>query len=142
MKYKVLVVLALMVVAVLLTAAESGKTIQLDLDGFKEKVFDYQVNEEWKFKGDMPVIIDFYADWCGPCKQVAPILAELAEEYDGKIIIYKVDTDVQKELAGMFGISSIPSILFIPMEGKPQMTAGALPKVELVKKINDVLKVD
>ncbi|OPX25977.1 MAG: thioredoxin [Candidatus Cloacimonas sp. 4484_143] len=116
--------------------------MQLKLDGFKENVFDYENNQQWSYKGDLPAIIDFYADWCGPCKQVAPIMKDLAEEYEGKIVIYKVDTDVERQLAGMFGIRSIPSILFIPMEGQPQMSAGALPKSEFVRMINEVLKVD
>ncbi|RLC49371.1 MAG: thioredoxin [Candidatus Cloacimonadota bacterium] len=142
MKNKVILVLSLLVLAVVLNAAESGKPIQLKLDGFKENVFDYENNQQWSYKGDLPAIIDFYADWCGPCKQVAPIMKDLAEEYEGKIVIYKVDTDVERQLAGMFGIRSIPSILFIPMEGQPQMSAGALPKSEFVRMINEVLKVD
>jgi thioredoxin len=142
MKNKVLLVLTLMALAVMLNAGESGKPIQLKLDGFKENVFDFENNEQWSYIGELPAIIDFYADWCGPCKQVAPIMKDLAKEYDGKVIIYKVDTDVEQQLAGMFGISSIPSILFIPMEGKPEMSTGALPKSEFVKKINEVLKVE
>ena len=113
----------------------------LTLETFKEKIFDYENNEKWNYKGEVPAIIDFYADWCGPCKQVAPIMEELANEYDGKVLIYKVDTDAQHQLAGMFGIRSIPSILFIPKDGQPQMTTGALPKASFVKIIEDVLKV-
>lgn len=111
----------------------------LTLDTFKEKIFDWEASKEWKFKGDLPCIIDFYADWCGPCKMVAPVLEELAEDYDGKINIYKVDTEDQRELAGLFGISSIPSILFCPKDGQPQMAAGALPKASFESAINDVL---
>lgn len=114
-------------------------TIQLTNDTFKEKVFNYEVNKEWKYEGDKPCIIDFYADWCGPCKKVAPVLEELAKEYDGKIIIYKVDTEKQKELAGAFGIRSIPSLLFIPVTGQPQMSQGALPKEQFEKIINEFL---
>src|SRR5690606_24505132 len=96
-------------------------------------------NKEWKYEGDLPCIIDFYADWCGPCKMVAPILEQLATEYEGKIKIYKVDTEREQELAAAFGIRSIPSILFVPKEGQPQMAVGALPKPSLVKAINELL---
>ncbi len=106
---------------------------------FKEKVFDYEKNQEWKFEGKLPCIIDFYADWCGPCKMVAPILDELSKEYDGKINIYKVDTEVEQELSQAFGIRSIPSMLFCPAEGQPQMAQGALPKPALIQAIDDVL---
>lgn len=123
-------------------AAEKKELEHLNPDTFKEKVFDYETETEWKYKGELPAIIDFYADWCGPCRKVAPIMAELAEDYKGKIVIYKVDTEVEKELAGMFGIRSIPAILFIPKEAKPQMTTGAMPKEEYVKLINEILKVE
>ncbi len=116
-----------------------AKTIHLTNDTFKEKVFNYEVNKEWKYQGDKPCIIDFYADWCGPCKRVAPVLEELAKEYDGKIIIYKVDTEKQRELAGAFGIKSIPSLLFVPASGQPEMSQGALPKEQFVKIINEFL---
>jgi len=106
---------------------------------FMEKVFDYQKNKEWKFTGELPAIIDFYADWCGPCKMVAPILEELSKEYAGKVNIYKVDTEAEQELAGVFGIRSIPSILFVPKEGRPQMAMGAMPREAFVEAINDVL---
>lgn len=106
---------------------------------FKEKVFDYEKNQEWKFEGKLPCIIDFYADWCGPCKMIAPILEELSKEYDGKINIYKVDTEVEQELSQAFGIRSIPSMLFCPAEGQPQMAQGALPKPALIQAIDDVL---
>ena len=109
---------------------------------FKEKVFNYETNKDWKFEGDLPAIIDFYADWCGPCKMVAPVLEELAKEYDGKLNIYKVDTEAERELSGAFGVQSIPSILFIPKDGQPQMSAGALPKESFVQAIADVLKVE
>jgi len=106
---------------------------------FLEKVFNYEQNQEWKFEGSLPCIIDFYADWCGPCKMVAPILDELATEYQGKINIYKINTEEEQELAGTFGIRSIPSMLFVPMNGQPQMSVGALPKDSLKKAIDDVL---
>lgn len=108
---------------------------------FIEKVFDYENSEEWQFKGDKPCIIDFYADWCAPCKMIAPILEDLAKEYDGEIVIYKINTEEQQELASAFGIRSIPSLLFCPKEGQPQMAQGALPKEQFKKAIEDVLKV-
>ena len=114
----------------------------LNEETFKQKVFNYEKNKEWKYEGDLPCMIDFYADWCQPCKMVAPILDELAEEYDGKIYIYKIDTEVERNLAGMFGIQSIPSLLFVPVDGQPQMAVGALPKETFKKAIADVLKVE
>jgi thioredoxin len=111
-------------------------TVKMTADTFKNEVFDYTVEKEWNFKGEVPAIIDFYADWCGPCKMVAPILEELSDEYREKLVIYKVDTEVERELASIFGIRSIPSILFIPVEGKPMMQAGALPK-SVLKNIID-----
>jgi len=109
---------------------------------FKEKIFDYETDKEWDFSGDLPCIIDFYADWCGPCKMVAPVLEELETEYKGKLNIYKVNTEKEQDLAADFGISSIPSILFVPKGEKPQMAAGALPKQSFVEVINDLLKVN
>ena len=109
---------------------------------FMEKVFDFESNEEWKYEGNLPCIIDFYADWCAPCRMVAPILEDLAREYDGKINVYKIDTEKEQELASMFGIRSIPSLLFVPMEGKPQMAAGALPKDAFKDAIKSVLGVN
>lgn len=106
-------------------------TIQLTADKFKEEVFDYTTGKEWKFKGNIPAIIDFYADWCGPCKMVAPVLEELSEDYKDKVVIYKVDTEVEQELSAVFQIRSIPSILFIPVNKQPMMQAGALPKSAL-----------
>jgi len=106
---------------------------------FLEKVFNYEANKDWVFEGDLPCIIDFYADWCQPCKMVAPILEELSDEYEGKINIYKVNTEIEQELAGAFGIRSIPSMLFCPKDGQPQMAVGALPKESLIQAINDVL---
>ena len=113
----------------------------LTKETFLEKVFNFENNKEWKFEGDLPCIIDFYADWCGPCKIIAPILEELSEEFKGKINIYKVDTEAQPELSAAFAIRSIPSMLFCPKEGQPQMAQGALPKQQLEGIIKDVLKV-
>ena len=116
------------------------KTIALNKAEFLRRVMDYETNShEWKYLGDKPAIVDFYADWCGPCKMVAPILEELAEEYDGKIYIYKVNTGEEEELASVFGIRSIPSLLFIQMEGQPQMAQGAMPKSTFKQAIEDIL---
>ena len=110
-------------------------TIQLTAEKFRQDVFDYTTEKDWKFKGEVPAIIDFYADWCGPCKMVAPILEELSDEYNDKLVIYKVDTEVEQELSAVFQIRSIPSMLFIPLGDKqPMMQAGALPKTSLKKK--------
>ncbi len=111
-------------------------TKKMTTKDFKDQVFDYEKSNEWNFKGDKPAIIDFYADWCGPCRAVAPVLEQLSEEFKGQIDIYKVDTDAEQELSAAFGIRSIPSILFIPTQGQPMMQAGALPKHVL----KDVIK--
>lgn len=121
------------------SASGEAKPVHLTKETFKEKVMDYENNKEWVYRGDRPAVIDFYADWCAPCKKVAPIMEDLAKEYDGKVDIYKIDTEDQKELAAIFGIKSIPSVLFIPMEGKPQMTRGALPKNNYVSIVNEFL---
>ncbi|MGB0391839.1 MAG: thioredoxin [Salibacteraceae bacterium] len=114
-------------------------TIKLTTEGFKEKFFDYTKTQEWEYNGENPAIIDFYADWCGPCKMVAPILEELSDEYAGKVDIYKCDTEVEQELSSVFGIRSIPSMLFVPVGAQPMMQAGALPKEALDEIINKEL---
>jgi thioredoxin 1 len=114
----------------------------LTKETFLNKVFNYEQNKEWKFEGDKPCIIDFYADWCGPCKMVAPVLEELAKDFEGKIDVYKVDTEAEQEVASAFGIRSIPSFLFVPANGQPQMAMGALPKDTFVKAFKDVLGVE
>ena len=112
----------------------------LTYDTFLEKVWDFESNpQEWVYKGDVPCVIDFYADWCKPCKMVAPIMDDLAKTYDGKVKIYKVDTDKEKRLAQVFQIRSIPAVLFSPKEGRPMMQAGALPKDQYIKIIEDEL---
>jgi len=113
----------------------------LTKESFLKKVFDYENNQEWNYKGEKPAIIDFYADWCGPCKMVAPIIEELSDEYEGLVDIYKIDTEAEQELAAVFGIRSIPSILFIPVDGQPQMAAGALPKTQFVQLIEEKFEV-
>jgi thioredoxin 1 len=114
---------------------------KLDKKGFIEKVFDFENEKEWKYRGALPAIVDFYADWCGPCKMVAPVLEKISAEYDGKLNVYKVDTDKEQELAGAFGIMSIPSLLFIPASGQPQMARGALDRRAFDKVIAEVLGV-
>jgi len=119
---------------------EKVKVVSLDVESFKAKVYNYDKNpEEWVFEGNEPCVIDFYADWCRPCKMVAPIMDELAEDYDGQITIYKVNTDKQKELAGLFGVRSIPAILYVPMDGKPQMSTGAMKKDDYKKIFDEFL---
>lgn len=114
-------------------------TIKLTNQKFIDDIFDYTVDKEWSYKDDIPAIIDFYADWCGPCKMIAPVLEELSETYGGKVKIYKCDTEAERELSGVFGIRSIPSILFIPVGGKPMMQVGALQKSALIDVIEKEL---
>ncbi len=122
------------------SSSVNGKVIQMDKAMFLEKVFNYETSpDKWVYNGDKPCIIDFYADWCGPCKKVAPIMSELADQYKEQIVIYKVNTDKEKELAGVFNIRSIPSILYCPVEGSPTMTMGALPKAEFEKMVKEIL---
>ena len=113
----------------------------LTKDSFIEKVFDFNNEQEWKYKGDKPALIDFYAEWCGPCKMLTPTLEAIAKDYDQSLYIYKIDTDEEQELAAAFGIQSVPSLLFIPMAGTPQMATGAVPRPTLESAIKDVLGV-
>ena len=115
---------------------------KITTEEFKDKVFDFEKNSEWKSAGDIPCIVDFYADWCGPCKMVSPILDQISTEYAGKLNVYKVNTDEEQELAGAFGIQSIPSILFVPKAGDPRMSMGALPKAQILKAMKDVMAVE
>lgn len=120
---------------------EKNDVIHLNQESFKKLVFDYENGKEWTYNGKVPAILDFYADWCGPCRQIAPILQELQKEYNGKIQVFKVDTDKEKELAAIFGIRSLPTIVFIPLNGEPQAMMGARPKAEFEKMVSEVLKV-
>jgi len=116
-------------------------TVQMTTQDFKDKVFNYETEQDWKYLGQLPAIIDFYADWCGPCKMVAPVLEELSKEYEGKLVVYKVNTDVEQELSAVFGIQSIPTLLFIDSMGEPMMQPGAYPKHILKKIIEEKLLV-
>lgn len=114
----------------------------LTKDTFKSKIFDYETNSDWVFNGEIPCIVDFYADWCGPCKMIAPLLDEISQEYNGRINIYKVNIDEQNELAYQLGINSVPSVLFVPKNDLPQMAVGAMPKTGYLNAIKDVLHVE
>jgi len=116
-----------------------NEVVHLTAQDFKDKVFNYEKGSEWKYEGNLPAIIDFYADWCQPCKMVAPVLEELALKYAGKIVVYKVDTESEQELASVFGIQSIPTLLFVPKDGQPQAAMGALPKQTFEDVIKDIL---
>ena len=114
-------------------------TEHLNKQTFGEKVFNYEKNSEWKYEGTLPALVDFWAPWCGPCRMVGPVVDELSDEYEGKVKFYKVNTDEEHELSAAFGIRSIPSLLFIPVEGDPKMAMGALPKKELKRMIDQEL---
>lgn len=120
-------------------AGKSGEVIVMNKEMFLKEIFDYQNENEWKFKGDKPVIIDLYADWCGPCRQAAPIMKSLAQEYKDKIVIYKINVDIEKELAALFNASSIPLFVFIPMDQEPQLFRGLAPKETYKKAIDEFL---
>lgn len=118
---------------------KSGEVIVMNKEMFLKDIFDYEKSKEWKYKGNKPAIIDLYADWCGPCKMVAPIMKDLAKEYDGKILIYKVNVDKERELASIFNATSIPLFVFIPMDGEPQLFRGAADKATYKKAIDSFL---
>ncbi len=127
-------------IAVAAQTSETHYAKYLTTSDFREKVVDYTTaNGQWIYKGERPCVIDFYATWCGPCKMIAPILEDLAKEYDGQVDIYKVDTDKEKELAALFGIRSIPTLLFVPQNALPQIAQGALPRETLVQIIDTIL---
>ena len=151
---KVLVMVALVMVSVIVYAfndraeakqgkkevtGNNGEVVVMNKEMFLKDVFDYEKSKEWKYKGDKPAIIDLYADWCGPCRMTAPIMKSLAKEYDGKIVIYKVNVDKEKELAALFNATSIPLFVFIPMNGEPQLFRGAADKATYQKAIDEFL---
>ena len=113
--------------------------VYLTTDQFKARVFDYTQQKEWKYKGDKPCVIDFYTTWCGPCKRLAPIMEELSQQYCDQVIFYKSDTEKERELAYVFQISSIPQVLYIPVDGQPVLLKGLYPKEQIVKIIDEVL---
>lgn len=123
------------------TPNSSDKVVEMTDQIFKQKIFNYETNKSWKFEGNLPVIIDFYATWCGPCRQLSPLVEEVAKKYDGKILVYKVDTDKEPRLAQSMGIQSLPTLLFIPVKGQPRSTVGAIPRETLEKAIIEVLLV-
>lgn len=106
---------------------------------FRERIFDYTKEKEWSYKGEKPCVIDFYTTWCGPCKRLAPIMEEMSQQYCDRVVFYKADTERERELAYVFGISSIPQVLYIPAEGKPMLLKGLYPKEEIVKIIDEFL---
>jgi thioredoxin 1 len=114
-------------------------TEHLDAEGFKKLVFDWEKGSDWKYEGELPAVVDFYAEWCGPCKMLGPVLEELSGKYADRLKVYKVDVDNEPELAGVFGVQSVPTLLFIPMKGQPRMVLGALPKPQLEKTIGEIL---
>ncbi len=116
--------------------------IYLTKSSFVDSIFDYENESQWRYKGELPAIVDFYADWCGPCRMLAPVLEELQKEYAGKLQIYKVDTQKERQLSGALGIQSLPTVLFIPKDGKPQALLGFRSKADLEKIIADFLKVE
>lgn len=123
------------------TGSSAGPVVVLTNETFRQKVFDYEKNTAWKYEGNLPAIVDFYADWCAPCRRLSPLVEEIAEKYKGKIVVYKVDTDAQRQLAQSMGISSLPTLLYIPVKGQPRTSLGAVPKENLEKAIKEILLV-
>ncbi len=121
------------------SVSDAGEVKAMTNDMFKQKIFNYTVNKEWKYEGNLPAIIDFYATWCGPCRMLSPRVEEIAKEYAGKIVVYKVDTDQEPVLAQSLGIQNLPTLLFIPVKGQPRVTMGAVPKETLEKAVKEVL---
>lgn len=119
-----------------------SSVVQLTNEAFKKKVFDYEENKEWKYEGSKPAIIDFYADWCAPCRQLSPLVDEIAKEYAGKIVVYKVDTEKEKMLSQKLGITGLPTLLFVPAKGRPKISMGLVPKEDLIKAINEILLIN
>jgi thioredoxin 1 len=144
-KITILIILLFALLSISYGQQEKGRPntiIHLTNEQFKKMVFNYETNKEWKYLGNKPCIIDFYADWCGPCRLMSPRLEEIAKEYSGKLIVYKVDTDKEQQLSANLGIQSLPILLFVPQNGKPQGSLGAIPKELLVKAIHEVLLIN
>lgn len=127
------------VLALVVSSLAADDVIYLTTEQFRERVFDYKIHREWAYKGDKPCVIDFYTTWCGPCKRLAPIMAELSQTYCDQVVFYKVDTERERELAYLFGINSIPQMLYVPLRGTPQKTVGLYPKEQIVAIINEFL---
>ncbi|MCW3807195.1 thioredoxin [Plebeiibacterium marinum] len=123
------------------TGNNDSGVIYLSKQSFKHHIYDFDANKEWKYEGKIPAILDFYADWCGPCRMLAPVLDDLQKEYKGKLQVFKINTDNEKELAAMFGIRSLPTIVFIPVNGEPKAVMGFRPKEDMEKMISEVLQV-
>lgn len=140
-KYGILAMMLLMGAFSFGVSAQGGAVMEINKAEFVQKVFDFEKEQEFKYKGDKPCILDFYASWCGPCKMLSPHLDDMAKEYKDKIYIYKINVDKNRDLASAFGASSIPLVIFIPTEGSPAAARGYLPKEELVNAIETVLKV-
>ena len=132
------ILLSLLIACAILPMAADDVTY-LTTEEFKARIFDYTTDSEWQYKGDKPCVIDFYTTWCGPCKRLAPIMEELSQTYCDQVKFFKVDTERERELAGVFRISSIPQVLYIPVEGKPMILKGLYPKENIVEIINDFL---
>lgn len=114
----------------------------LNKETFKEKIFDFENKKDWEYSGSLPTVIDFYADWCGPCQMLAPVMEELSKEYQGRVNVYKINTEEEQELAALFGVRSIPSILFVPAGGaKPQMSTGAMPKSGFARAFKEIFNI-
>ena len=136
---KIIAMVALVFSCMLAYAQTNGEVIVMNKAMFIKDVFDYEKSQDWKYKGNKPAIIDLYADWCGPCRRLSPVLEKLAAKYKDQIVIYKVNTDKERELAAAFGITSLPTLVFIPVDGQPQASQGALPEEILEKGIKEVL---
>ena len=137
-RLKSVVLFALIMISFALPA-RAEDVVYLTTSQFRERIFDYKADKEWTYKGDKPCIIDFYTTWCGPCKRLAPIMEELSQTYCDKVVFYKADTERERELAYVFGINSIPQVLYIPVEGKPMLLKGLYPKEEIVRIIDEFL---
>ena len=136
MQKRFLIVL-LSLVTILPLMAED--VVYITTEQFRERVFDYKVDKEWNYRGNKPCVIDFYTTWCGPCKRLAPIMEELSQKYCDQVVFYKADTERELELAYVFGINSIPQVLYIPVKGKPMLLKGLYPKEEIIKIIDEFL---